>query len=247
MTRQLIEQISLILPQPPSTDALSRLDRYLTSLETWNPKLNLVSRAGTSLAAELESHVLDSVRALPVLTERIAASVTRPDTTPGATSDPVPGGETAPEGVRLLDVGSGGGFPGLVIAALMPEWQLTLVERSERKCGFLRNMALEMPNVRVHEGDPDSLPEGHRAGFAVMRAVCSLDHPLVRETLMQLEAPAVLFMYKGRRERIDEELAAMAGGAGAERPSADIDAEVVGPLQPGSDTERHIVQLRLRV
>ena len=64
----------------------------------------------------------------------------------------------------LLDVGSGGGFPGLPLALLNPQTEVTLIERNQRKCSFLRHVAmkLEMPNVQILDADlkdiKDELP-----------------------------------------------------------------------------------------
>lgn len=58
-------------------------------------------------------------------------------------------------GRRILDLGSGGGFPGLPLAIAEPEREFLLVDRHQRKCRFLEQAAasLELANVRVHCGD----------------------------------------------------------------------------------------------
>ncbi len=55
------------------------------------------------------------------------------------------------EGIRLGDVGSGAGFPGIPLAIAGPQWQVTLVERSTRKARFLRQalIELEIENAEV--------------------------------------------------------------------------------------------------
>ena len=55
----------------------------------------------------------------------------------------------------LLDVGSGGGFPGLPLALTDPQLGVTLVERNQRKCSFLRHvvMKLELANVQIMDAD----------------------------------------------------------------------------------------------
>ena len=70
-------------------------------------------------------HVLDSLAAVPVLSE-------------------VDG--------SIVDVGSGGGAPGLPLAIAFPDRELTLLEASGRKCDFLRRAAEPFPNVRVVHG-----------------------------------------------------------------------------------------------
>ncbi len=53
--------------------------------------------------------------------------------------------------ISLLDVGSGGGFPGIPLAIVWPETRVTLLESRERKCGFLERAVreLELKNVKV--------------------------------------------------------------------------------------------------
>jgi len=57
------------------------------------------------------------------------------------------------KGERLLDIGSGGGFPGLVIKIARPELQVTLVEPRQKRCSFLRQIIreLSLDNITVHE------------------------------------------------------------------------------------------------
>jgi 16S rRNA (guanine527-N7)-methyltransferase len=58
-----------------------------------------------------------------------------------------------PEQGRVLDLGSGGGLPGLVLATYRPELELTLLEARQRACRFLREAVatLELPRVTVVE------------------------------------------------------------------------------------------------
>jgi 16S rRNA G527 N7-methylase RsmG len=50
---------------------------------------------------------------------------------------------------RIVDIGSGGGFPGFVVAVARPDCAVTLVESHQRKAVFLREAARKLPNVRV--------------------------------------------------------------------------------------------------
>lgn len=56
------------------------------------------------------------------------------------------------QGVRVLDVGSGGGMPGMLFAIARPDWQLTLIDANHKKTTFLRQAAIELglDNVEVH-------------------------------------------------------------------------------------------------
>ncbi len=55
----------------------------------------------------------------------------------------------ANERISVLDLGSGAGFPGVPMAVLKPNWQLKLVESSQRKAVFLRESTRQLPNVAV--------------------------------------------------------------------------------------------------
>lgn len=101
-----------------SREAMARFDRYVDLLHRWNPRINLVSAA--TLADVWDRHIADSAQLL----------------------------DLAPPDARLwLDVGSGAGFPGLVIAALSPERRpgltVRVVESDQRKAAFLATVIRE--------------------------------------------------------------------------------------------------------
>ena len=104
------------------------LGHYLALLLAANKTINLT--AVTSTDEAVEKHLLDSLTLLPVLAEIEGE------------------GEG---GLRLLDVGSGGGLPGLVLAICRPDVRVTLLDSTEKKCGFLRHAAREigLENVEV--------------------------------------------------------------------------------------------------
>jgi 16S rRNA (guanine527-N7)-methyltransferase len=105
-----------------SRETVQRLERYGEALERWQRRINLVGRA--SLADLWRRHMLDSAQLLPL----------------------IPAGAT-----RLIDLGSGAGFPGLVLAILgVPE--VHLAESDARKCAFLREVArlTDTRTVTVH-------------------------------------------------------------------------------------------------
>ena len=100
----------------------ARLATFRDLLLRWNATINLVS-GGT--AAEIDRrHILDSLQLVPLL---------------------------PPEGA-LADLGSGGGFPGIVVGAALPDRDLHLVESDRRKCAFLIEAAgrMQLPRVTVH-------------------------------------------------------------------------------------------------
>jgi 16S rRNA (guanine527-N7)-methyltransferase len=97
-----------------SRETRVRLDAIVSQLRKWQARINLVA---PSTMAEIESrHVKDSLQ--------LAA--------------------LAPEATRWVDLGSGGGFPGLVVAAVLadrPDARMTLIESNAKKCAFLRETA----------------------------------------------------------------------------------------------------------
>lgn len=101
-----------------SRETIERLKHYEALLLKWNPKINLVSRA--TLDQIWERHILDS------------AQIFR---------------KSDQQTTSWLDIGSGGGFPGMVLAILSkqlaPDRMITLVESDQRKCAFLRTVARE--------------------------------------------------------------------------------------------------------
>lgn len=97
--------------------------RYLAELCKWRQKVNLIAR-DTPEPQVVENHFLDSLSLLPLLQG--------PD-------------------VHLLDVGSGAGFPGLVLACVLPQATFTLVEPRQKRVSFLRHVirTLGLGNVEV--------------------------------------------------------------------------------------------------
>ncbi len=75
-------------------------------------------------------------------------------------------------GGPIVDVGSGGGTPGIPLAAVLPEREVTLLEANGRKCEFLRRWASEFSNVRVVEGRAEEQP-ADSYGLALAKALAS--------------------------------------------------------------------------
>ncbi len=102
---------------------MDRLERYAALLEKWNRAINLVARGG--LADLWRRHMLDSAQLWPLLPPPpVRAPVTRPR--------------------RILDLGSGAGFPGLVLAIMAAaegDLEVHLVEADRKKAAFLREAA----------------------------------------------------------------------------------------------------------
>lgn len=117
--------------------------------------------------------------------------------------------DVLPQGAqRLLDIGSGGGFPGMVLAIVRPELEVHLLDATAKKTAFLTATAAELGvEVTVHTGRAEELQRGELAGsfdLVTARAVAALDR-LVGWAIPFLRTGGVLYAVKG--ERWEEELA----------------------------------------
>ena len=112
----------------------------------------------------------------------------------------------------IVDVGSGGGAPGIPLAVVLPERQVTLLESNRRKCAFLERWARELPNVSVVCGRAEEQPVDNWS-IAVAKALAS--PPVAAEWCLPLVKPggsAILFAGPSaepeRVARVAEQLAA---------------------------------------
>lgn len=103
---------------------------------------------------------------------------------------------------RLLDIGSGGGLPGLVIAIVRPDLEVHLLDSTRKKTAFLREVAaeLEVP-ITVHTGRAEDLATTPLAGsfdLVTARAVASLAQ-LIPLAVPFLARQGLLYAVKGER------------------------------------------------
>lgn len=144
---------------------------------------------------------------------------------------------------RIADVGAGAGFPGLALAAALPEAQIDLIESVGRKCEFMRGAiaAAGIANATVlHMRSEDwAAAEGREAYDAVSaRAVGRLS------TLAELASPllkpnGVLVAWKGRRDEGEERQLANAAEALAMRPEQILD---VGDRAGSEHRHLHVIR-----
>ena len=117
----------------------------------------------------------------------------------------------------IVDVGSGGGAPGIPLAVALPDRQVTLLEANGRKCVFLREIAAEFPNVTVVQGRAEE-QETDRFGVAVAKA---LAQPTVAaEWCLPLVAPggaAILYVGPSADEAAVSRVSGLLGGGPAEQ------------------------------
>lgn len=134
-----------------STEARTAVDGHVRLLLAWNEAINLTAIREPAAMARL--HVADSLSALPV----------------------VLGGPHA----RIADLGSGGGFPGLPLAAALPGARVTLVDSVAKKAAFLEAAAAATglgSRVRVLAARMEAVPGRVPFDIVTARAVGPLDH-----------------------------------------------------------------------
>lgn len=114
--------------------------------------------------------------------------------------------EAVPQEVRLVDIGSGAGLPGLVLAIVRPDITVTLLEPLLRRTVFLEECVnvLKLDNVEVLRGRAEELAGKREFDVASARAVAPLDR-LLKWAMPLLREGGELIAMKG--ERAAEELA----------------------------------------
>jgi len=133
----------------------------------------------------------------------------------------------------LLDVGSGGGLPGIPLAIARPELSVSMVDTVQKKATFLQQAAIQLglKNVAAHHARVEQLP----GQYAQISSRAFAELKLFTDLTRHLLAPGGRWLaMKGVRP--DDEIAAL---------PADIVVEHVIPLHvPGLDAERHLIILK---
>jgi 16S rRNA (guanine527-N7)-methyltransferase len=185
----------------PTGDSNATLEAYLDELDRWSQRLNLTSIPRDEAWSR---NVAEAERLLEVAD-------------PGA-------------GCSVIDIGSGGGVPGIVIAILRPDLQMTLLDADRRKSGFLIHVAglLRLASVHVvaERAEDAGRRDDMRASFdlAISRAtapppvLCELALPLLQVggslCALVTDAPAALGLCAAA--------AGACGGGAPEAPSGGI-------------------------
>ena len=188
---------------------------FMDLLQKWNKVYNLTSVRDPQ--EMLTHHLLDSLAAVPALLRHVS-------------NLPLEEGKRLP----LLDVGSGGGLPGVVFAICCPQIDVNCVDTVGKKAAFIQQVAaaLRLPNLRgIHDR-----VENLKTRYPVIS--CRAFASLVDFTTWSRKALAedgIWFAMKGKHP--DEEIAAL---------PADVKVFHVEPLQvPGLDAERCVIWLKL--
>lgn len=207
----------------PSPGQLVQLEMLQVQLRQWNSRRNL-----TRLVEGEDfwiAQVFDSLWPLLPMISRVAAA-------------------GSGESLRIIDVGTGGGFPGLAAAIAFPGARLTLVDSVARKVEAVRAMAeaiglAERISLRCERIEQTGHQRDCRAGFDVALARAVAQAPVVAEYLVPLLRPAGrALLYRGIWTDADS--------AGLERALRPLRARLVGVHSrqlPAARGLRHVLEI----
>ena len=151
----MIEELKALLQQGGvalSAEAADKLCAYHALLLEWNARMDLTNVPEVEMAVR---HYGDSL--LPLAQEA-----------------------WFPAGARLIDVGTGAGFPGMPLAIVRPDFQVTLLDAQRKRCDFLQAVtdALGLKNVRILHARAEDAARGElreQMDIAMARAVAPLN------------------------------------------------------------------------
>ena len=159
---KLTEGLKLLNIENPEECSV-KLDRYIRELILFNSAYNLTN---TSDYDEITvNHILDSLSACGEI-KKIHDELKKAN----------------PEGeIKIADIGSGGGLPGIPLAACLPDLNFTLVERMDKRCAFLENekAILGLKNVSVMKSEAEKVPP-ESFDIVTFRAFRPLDKKMIK-------------------------------------------------------------------
>ena len=194
---------------PLSAAQCARLTAYLTLLAKWNKTYNLTAIRGPHRM--VTHHLLDALAVVPHL--------------------------PASAGLRILDVGSGGGVPGIPLAIARPDAQVVMVDSNHKKAAFLMQAAIELglPNVESHAVRIEDYAPDAPFDIVISRAFSDLA-AFAAVAARHLAPRGKLFAMKGVHP--DEELALL--------PQDFIVLATPALTVPGLDAARHLIVMQPR-
>lgn len=201
---------ALALPLP--AEARAKLVAYVALLAKWNGTYNLTAIRDPDRM--LTHHVLDSLSVVPTL-----------DTLAGTTD------------VRVLDVGSGAGLPGLPIAIARPAWRVTMLEPVHKKAAFVTQAIAELGvgNAEVVAQRVEDYAPRSPVRIAISRAFSDLAS-FAESTARHVANDGAMVAMKGVHP--DEELRELP-------PNVEVRAPISLSV-PGVDAARHLIVMTRR-
>jgi len=226
---QQLDALGVSLPDDFAEKALA----YLALLQKWNRTYNLT--AIRDPGQMLTHHVLDALAIVPAL-DRVLGEMGKPPS--GGVAARSFEKEALPT-ARVLDVGSGGGVPGLMLALARPTWRVTMVDAVQKKMAFVQQVIAELRisnaqalAARVESLRVEALEPPMRYDLAVSRAFSDLA-TFVEGSRHLLTANGVWAAMKGAVP--EAEIAAL---------PAEVAVRAVEVLTvPGLDARRHLILL----
>ena len=234
------------IPQEACAPLAEKMEAYIKEIVLFNSAYNLTN---TSDHDELVTrHILDSLAAYKEIAQLAGKIAGSSPTMTGAAGTACAGSAGEPTGVgetaqlTFADIGSGGGLPGIPLAAAFMlagspvQWQL--VERMEKRCAFLENCAaiLGLKNVTVINSEAERLPP-EAYDLITFRAFRPLDKKMTKTLLRIVRPSGHLCAYKAKLSSIQEEM---------EGIKSLVPDYRIAPLSvPGlEDSERNLVIIR---
>lgn len=168
------------------------MDKYIGEIILFNSAYNLTNTSDYDEIAV--KHVLDSLSAASII-EKIAENLQSELKSLGNSK------------IRIADIGSGGGFPGIPLAAALPDFDFVLVERMDKRCAFLENEAaiLGLKNVSVMKTEAEKIPP-ESFDLVTFRAFRPLDKKMTMTLLSITKKDGTIAAFKAKKTNIQDEM-----------------------------------------
>ena len=167
---------------------INQLETYMNLIMEFNKTYNIMK--AESIDELTTNHILDSLAAVPYLTEEIKRLKVE-----------------FGENLKLADIGSGGGCPGIPLSIVFDDVSFTLVERMDKRCAFLERCIakLGLNNTKVLPLQADKVtPKSFH--LEVFRAFHPFENKIMKILLNMLIPGGTLCAYKARAEKINSEM-----------------------------------------
>ncbi|UGQ15873.1 16S rRNA (guanine(527)-N(7))-methyltransferase RsmG [Borrelia sp. RT5S] len=161
-----------------TAESIDKLRIYIKRVLLYSGRFNLVSRSDRNFDAMI-LHALDSLTGLPVV------MANNPN--------------------QVLDVGSGAGFPGIVLSLFDKRRRYFLLERSNKRATFLRMMKIELGMINVEILEHDLREENGKYEFITIRAFGDI-REYANVLRLVLKEGGLIMAYKGRLNKIKFEI-----------------------------------------
>jgi len=214
---------SASLLSPRKEEIISLLNQYIKEIELFNPAYGLVGTDNTNDL--IIRHILDSLAPLGIILRLL-----KNQSALKCIFDNCENPRT-----KIADAGSGAGLPGIPLAIAMPHCDFSLVERMGRRAGFLLNTkaALSLTNITIEESEIEKIPQD-QFDLVTFRAFKPIEPKLLKTLLKVCKPDGVIAAYKGKMEKIREEMEQLT-----------VKWEAIPYNVPFLDEERNILVIRL--